>query len=225
MRYEIELAGVDSRQALHERLRQTLPLPAWYGDNLDALHDALSEGEGCELIFRNAALADGSMEGYLASLRRLCDELADERPDILIAWEDGGASPYLRRVDELCLARERHYNCAQKTLIPFAPGAGLDEETAYAVAANFGGGMKRASVCGAIAGGLMALGLYGLDDPGTVGEYYRRLRASHDGLFDCADLLRTSRERGEDRRAHCDGMVRECAALVEALMRSAGKIE
>lgn len=228
MRYEIDLAGLDSRNALHERLRAALPLPDWYGNNLDALYDALSELPGpFELIFKNASRADESAADYLAALRRLCDDLTDTRPEITVRFEEGEAamSSYQKRIVELHEAQDRHYNCAQCVLIPFAAGAGMDDETAFAVAANFGGGMKRASVCGAITGGLMALGLYGLDDPATIGEYYRRLREGHDGLFDCADLLRTSRERGEDRRAHCDGMISECAALVEELLRRAGKIE
>lgn len=32
-----------SKEQLHERLLQLLPLPAYYGKNLDALHDCLTE--------------------------------------------------------------------------------------------------------------------------------------------------------------------------------------
>ena len=41
--YIIELEGVDSRKELHERIAQVLPLPDWYGRNLDALYDMLTE--------------------------------------------------------------------------------------------------------------------------------------------------------------------------------------
>ena len=34
---------VDSRETLHQRLSELLHLPAWYGRNLDALHDCLTE--------------------------------------------------------------------------------------------------------------------------------------------------------------------------------------
>ena len=84
--------------------------------------------------------------------------------------------------------------------------------------------MKMASVCGAITGGLMALGLWGLEDPKTIGEYYRRLKASHDGLLDCASLLRVNKEQGREKKPHCDDMVFECVALVEALLKENGKI-
>ncbi len=224
MTYEIDLTGVSSREELHGRLRAVLPLPAWYGNNLDALHDVLGElAAPAEIIFRNAAGADEDMKDYIAALRRMCVDLMLERPrEITVRWFGPGKSRFLVRVDELRAAADRHYNCAQSVLMPFAPEAGVDEETAYRVAANFGGGMKRASVCGAITGGLMALGLFGVDDGPTVAEYHRRLRASHDGMLDCADLLRVNKEQGGDRKSHCDGMVSECAALVETLLREKG---
>ncbi|WP_235375538.1 barstar family protein [Pseudomonas aeruginosa] len=38
----IELADVDSAARLHERLREALALPQWYGCNWDAFWDAIS---------------------------------------------------------------------------------------------------------------------------------------------------------------------------------------
>ena len=226
MRYEIDLTGVDSREELHRRLREALPLPAWYGSNLDALHDALGEMEApLELIFRNADGAAEDMRDYLRALRRLGVDAMLERPkEITVRWFGPGKSKYFARSEALRGDPAVHYNCAQSVLMPFAPDAGLDEETAARLTANFGSGMKRGSVCGAIAGGLMVLGLYGADDSAAVGEYYRRLRESHDGLMDCADLLRVNKERGGDRKTHCDGMVYECIALAEEILRKQGII-
>lgn len=133
-------------------------------------------------------------------------------------------SKYIEKARALRDAADRHYNCAQSVLIPFAEDAGLDEETACRLAANFGSGMKRASVCGAITGGLMALGLFGAEEPAVVGEYHRRLRAAHDGLFDCADLLRVNQQRGGQKKPHCDEMVYECVTLVEELLRQSGRL-
>ena len=226
MVYEIDLTGLRDRAELHTRLREALPLPAWYGNNLDALHDALGEMEvPLELIFRNAAGADASLQDYLAALRRLGVDLMLERPkEITVRWMGPGKSAFLRRAEELRNDPAVHYNCAQGVLVPFAERAGLSEKAAYSLAANFGGGMKRASVCGAVTGGLMVLGLFGLEDPKLVGEYHRRLREAHDGYLDCADLLRLNKERGGDKKAHCDAMVYECAALVESLLRENGKL-
>lgn len=51
------------------------------------------------------------------------------------------------------------YNCAQSVLLACAGYTGLDEKTALAISAPFGGGMRCGEMCGAVAGGLMALGL------------------------------------------------------------------
>ena len=133
-------------------------------------------------------------------------------------------SKYLEKAKELRAIAIPHYNCGQSVVIPFAKDAGLNEETAYAICANFGGGLKRGSACGAITGGLVVLGLFGLDDPATVGGYYQTLREAHEGMLDCADLLRKNKERGGEKKPHCDALVYECIILVEQILRDNGKI-
>ncbi len=225
MRCEIDLSRIADREALHEALREALPLPAWYGNNLDALHDVLTGGAApAELVFTNADEAPAEMRGYIGALRRMLDDAQEEAPDLTVRWEEDTVSKYLEKAETLRAATDRHYNCCQSVLIPFAEGAGLDGEAAYRLALLFGAGMKRGSVCGAITGGLMALGLYGADEPAVLAEYYRRLREAHDGMFDCADLLRENKRRGGERGPHCDGMVYECIGLVEELLKKAGKL-
>ena len=41
--YLIDLSGVTDRDSLHQCLRDALPLPEWYGNNLDALYDSMTE--------------------------------------------------------------------------------------------------------------------------------------------------------------------------------------
>lgn len=62
---------------------------------------------------------------------------------------------------EIALQRfSQGYNCAQSVFTVFATEYGLDLETARQIAALFGGGIaRRGELCGAISGGLMALGL------------------------------------------------------------------
>lgn len=116
-----------------------------------------------------------------------------------------------------------HYNCAQGVFIPFAEEKGLSAEVANAIGSNFGAGMKMASVCGAITGGLMALGLYGVEDGPTINRYYKRLRENHDGLMDCKDLLQAYHQRGGTmKKPHCDDMVYECVRLVEEILTERG---
>lgn len=109
------------------------------------------------------------------------------------------------------------YNCAQAVLCPFADVIGLDETVLYKMATHFGGGMKMASVCGAITGGLMALGLLGADDMKSLQIYYGKIRAEHDGLMNCADLLRVNAEKGGEKMAHCNAMIYECVGYVEEI--------
>jgi C_GCAxxG_C_C family probable redox protein len=52
------------------------------------------------------------------------------------------------------------FNCAQSIVYAFGPELGLDGETALKVATGLGGGMGgRGEVCGAVSGGILALGL------------------------------------------------------------------
>lgn len=133
-------------------------------------------------------------------------------------------SKYLDRAKELRAIVTPHYNCAQSVVLPFAPDVGITEEIALHFARNFGAGMKMAATCGAMTGGLMALGLYGVEDPQSIGEYYRRLRENHNGYLNCSDLLRINREQGREKKPHCDAMVFECVSLVEEMLRERGLI-
>ena len=130
-------------------------------------------------------------------------------------------SRYLDKAKELRAIITPHYNCGQSVILPFAEDMGLSEEQAMGIAANFGGGLKRASACGAITGGLVVLGMFGIDDPSG---YYKALRENHEGMLDCADLLRKNKELGGERKPHCDALVFECVTLVEKILKEKGKI-
>lgn len=51
------------------------------------------------------------------------------------------------------------FNCCQAVLTAFCEEYSLDKDTALKLAAGFGGGLRRAEVCGAVSGAVMALGL------------------------------------------------------------------
>ena len=74
------------------------------------------------------------------------------------------------------------WNCCQAVVTVFAEDARYDEEAAMRAATFFRGGMQMGSVCGAITGSLLALGLAGLDDAQTSNEVIRRVREKHDGM-------------------------------------------
>jgi C_GCAxxG_C_C family probable redox protein len=132
-------------------------------------------------------------------------------------------SIYLDRSHQLRDDPTTHYNCAQAVFIPFAEAKGLSFEAANAITANFGAGMRIASVCGAMTGALMALGLYGADDGPTVAAFFREMRNTHDGNIECKDLLSAYHAAGgRDKKPHCDGMVYQCVALVEQMLTEKG---
>jgi len=106
-----------------------------------------------------------------------------------------------------------HYNCAQSVLLPFVEALGLDAKQAYDSAALFGSGMQMGSVCGALSGALMALGLLGADKA-TAAALIEDFRAL-EGSVDCAALLDWARERGMEQRPHCNALIEQTVALVE----------
>ena len=106
-----------------------------------------------------------------------------------------------------------HYNCAQSVLIPFREACGVDRETARNLGAHFGSGMRCGGMCGAVTGALMVLGLSGQDE-GRATALLRKFREKN-GALNCAELLKAAKDRGEERKPHCDRMVYEAVALLE----------
>ena len=65
-RVELIGAQLTDKEIFHDVLAAKLELPEWYGRNLDALHDCLTELKDVELV-----LIGWPDEGYLARVRRV----------------------------------------------------------------------------------------------------------------------------------------------------------
>lgn len=113
---------------------------------------------------------------------------------------------------------DKHYNCAQSVLVPFTEEIGMSEEQAYALGAHFGSGMRHGSTCGALTGALMVLGAMGYGE--QEAQAMLRMFREKNGCTDCAHLLAAAKERGEEKKLHCDRLVCEC---VQALLDLTGK--
>ena len=88
MTYTIDLYGAESRAEIHKRIRRGLPVPEYYGNNLDALHDVLTEcADGTEIVFENSSETAPNMQGYVEALRWMCSETAEEYPEIQIEFK------------------------------------------------------------------------------------------------------------------------------------------
>ena len=79
-------------------------------------------------------------------------------------------------------------------------------------------------VGGAVAGGAVVLGLYGLEDRAVIEEYYARLGKNHPESLECAPLLALNEARGGVKKPHCDALVYEVIQVVEEMLREQGKL-
>ena len=88
MRYAIiEGAAVGSMDRLHRLLAEQLDFPDWYGGNLDALYDCLTDltEETTVILFHSQALAETLGTAYTRFCRVLTDAAAENpRLDIHI---------------------------------------------------------------------------------------------------------------------------------------------
>lgn len=86
----LDAAFLGERQQAHEYLAQMLDLPSYYGRNLDALHDCLSEMREVKLIIKNTQLAGDYFRILLPVLTDSCSEviLEEESPKIEEDYDD-----------------------------------------------------------------------------------------------------------------------------------------
>ena len=124
---------------------------------------------------------------------------------------------YMERVKALREDPNAHHNCAQAVLEAFAPECGLTQEQAFKLGAHFGSGMKIAATCGAITGALMVIGMLGGGDD-AYRAFMTAMKDNHEGLTDCADLLKKNAATGCPKKVHCDGMVYEAVENVVKVM-------
>ena len=81
MRYEIDLTGVTTKMQFQDKVMQVLPCPDYYGRNLDALYDVLTElRENVELVFLEFLEFSHRMPGYAEALENMCADAKAENP-------------------------------------------------------------------------------------------------------------------------------------------------
>ena len=139
---------------------------------------------------------------------------------------------------DLAIARfGKGHSCAQAVFSAFAEQMGMDYQTAVKLSSGFGGGMGMGSVCGAVTGAIMAIGLkHGGLDPKTKGqtaklvrEFTDRFKAQH-RLLNCRDLMGCDvntpegRQTAKDKNLHatvCNAVVRDAARILTELLNEA----
>ncbi len=129
------------------------------------------------------------------------------------------------------------FNCAQSIFTPFSVEYGFNRETALKLATSFGGGMGLlGKTCGAITGGLMAIGLkYGrasIEDKAAAGKTYGLVQkfikefTEINGSSTCHDLLDCDISTTEGLNSAieknlfslCPNLIRTSAEILEKIL-------
>ncbi len=126
---------------------------------------------------------------------------------------------------------ENGYVCSQAVFAAFSEDYGLSKEQALRIGACFGSGMRKAEVCGACTGALMALGLKYGDDKAKSNEVCNRFLDEfkrQNGSFICRDLLgcdistpegvKQARDNNLFKEL-CPEMVRSAAEIVDEILK------
>jgi ribonuclease inhibitor len=76
------------REALHDALARQLDLPDWYGRNLDALFDCLTDiHEDATIVLRDLTALEQHLGNYVGNLLRVLCQAAAENPHLKIIEE------------------------------------------------------------------------------------------------------------------------------------------
>ena len=81
-----------NREMLHDALSAALCLPEWYGRNLDALYDCLTDvQEETVVVLRDQAALEEHLGSYGRRFVRLLEEVSQENPHVWL--ETAGGTP------------------------------------------------------------------------------------------------------------------------------------
>ncbi len=85
----IDGAEIASRDELHDSLACQLALPEWYGRNLDALFDCLTDiHEPCDVVIRHPKELFAHLGVYADILQNVLRDAADMNPSLRFIPED-----------------------------------------------------------------------------------------------------------------------------------------
>lgn len=127
-------------------------------------------------------------------------------------------------LDEILSDFSNGLMCSQVVFAHGAEKLGLDTDMARRISAAFGWGMMHGERCGAVTGGMMALGLkYGTDRPSaSPDELYQKLEelekrvVERYGTYVCRDVLGGSCDTAAEReRMIADNRLKNCPELVK----------
>lgn len=80
MQVSLDVAEMTIKEEAHKYLSRMLQFPDYYGNNLDALYDCLTEAEDLEIRFTNYP----EDEGYFPAIRNVFLDASFENPGLRI---------------------------------------------------------------------------------------------------------------------------------------------
>ena len=83
--YILDGAMMDTQAHAHQHLQEALGFPAYYGKNLDALYDCLTDMKGVIRLYRTAAMRR-SLRMYAEKILRVLKDAQSDR--LKIEWLD-----------------------------------------------------------------------------------------------------------------------------------------
>ncbi len=85
MEYRLDLHDVHSIEDFHDKIGEVFPLPEYYGRNLDALHDILTEfASPADILVDGLEEASQRIPEYLEKFKKLCKYVQIENKDVHI---------------------------------------------------------------------------------------------------------------------------------------------
>ena len=89
MTYTVELKHARTRKRLWAEITRVIPVPFYFGNNLDAFYDILTDlGEDTEIVFRNTDICRKHLRVYTARLIDMCRDAENDNPHLKIRFEE-----------------------------------------------------------------------------------------------------------------------------------------
>ncbi len=88
--FTFDLSACYSPEDVHDVIRDALPLPEYYGGNLDALYDVLTDPhDPWELKFTGCLTAEAIVGAkFMRSLKRMCADAAKENGMLSVEFDE-----------------------------------------------------------------------------------------------------------------------------------------
>ena len=89
MKYEIDLMNVTTKSQFQELIQKSIPCPDYYGRNLDALYDVLTEYcEAVEIVFLHFQEFLHQLPGYAEAVQNMCMDAQADNPQLKIIFRE-----------------------------------------------------------------------------------------------------------------------------------------